>query len=120
MTRVANPDRVRLTVLYLRLWKLCDSEFYHDRKYDSAKHYDLMSVDPISLRSELHEVMKQKPDWVTSQVLSDIRDTLDLLDGVPRDRSAMERATLDTLRRTFQQKAFDLAGEIKLASEAER
>src|SRR5207302_7878318 len=120
MTQIANPDRVRLTVLYLRLWKLCDLEFYETEQHDSAKHYDVVPIDRMKLSSELKMVAKSPLDWVKDpkEVRDEILHTLDLIAAIHESRTEKNLSGLDALRREFQKKAFESAGEIELASGA--
>lgn len=122
MTHVVNPDQVRLTVLYLRLWKICDAEFYNDSKHDSAKHFDVLPIDSLRLRNELSRVASSSLEWVNDpkEVRDEIVQTLDLIAASQKDRSEKNLAALDILRTSFQKKAFDAAGGIQLASEAQR
>src|SRR2546421_8019975 len=104
MTRIANPDRVRLTVLYLRLWKLCDAEFYETAQHDSSKHYDVVPIDSVRLRNELKTVVESSLDWVKDpdDVRDEIYQTLDLIEAIHEARSEKNLAALDALRKGFQ------------------
>jgi hypothetical protein len=110
------PDPLRLTIAYLRLWKLCDSELSKTSKYDSARVFEVIPLDQRGLLKDLQSMAKTELDWADKpeNLRLDIETVLELSTR-PR-KTEKELAAIDVLRRKFQEKALLYSGNIRIAA----
>jgi hypothetical protein len=108
-------DPFKLTILYLRLWKICDAAV-QPSEHQSAKFFEIAKVEPEVLENELVTIANSKLEWADNraQVLDDIKNTL-LLCRKP-NKSESDFNVLSSYRSVFQEKALTYSGELTMVS----
>ena len=114
-------DLLSLTIVYLRIWKLCDLQFYYEKQRESAREFDVLPMDTARLEQDLrefHESLRMNPSWADDPVEleQDIMTLLSILDLHQSPISEKNLNILDVLRAKAQKKALDYSGQIRLAS----
>lgn len=112
----APPDALRSTLVYLRLWKLCDVQLSRDNDQDSARVFDVIPLDEGKLIAELRELQATDLDWSCKpdELREDIGHVLDL--AAKSRKTKNELKALEILRAKFQTNALNYSGEIRIAS----
>ena len=110
------PDPVRLTIAYLRLWKICDAELSKTATYESARQFEIIPLDEGKLLKDLRSIANDDLEWADKpeELRSDISTVLEL-SAIPK-KTEKQLAALDVLRKKFQEKALLYSGEIRLAA----
>ena len=108
-------DPIRLTITYLRLWKICDSELANGKK-DSARPFEVIPMDEVKLVKDLRSVSQSDLAWAEDpkELRDDIFDVLKLVNGSATDEKRL--ATIAALRGKFQTKALQYSGNIQIAT----
>src|SRR5437773_1352954 len=115
---VAKMDFLRLTVVYLRIWKLCDIQFYNDKQRESARVFDVIPIDAGRLERDLQEFLSSvalDPSWAEDpdELERDITTVLTIAQHKPISEKNLN--ILELLRKKAQDKALKYSGEIKIA-----
>jgi len=109
-------DLLRLTIAYLRIWKLCDLEFYTLSQRDSSRVFDVIPIDELRLKTDLvvfRDSLRSDPSWADHELGDSINTLFSLLNRKPLSDDDLN--LLEVLRAKAQQKALKYSGEIKIA-----
>jgi hypothetical protein len=109
------PDQVRLTIAYLRLWKICDVKLSETHKHDSARVFEVIPFDEAKILRELRSMSESKLDWADKpkELRTDLNTVLEL--SVKKTLNDKETAALEYLRTKFQKLALQHSGDIEIA-----
>jgi hypothetical protein len=109
-------DALKLTIVYLRLWKYCDVVLQESAKQTSSKFLEVTPIDRGALEKELSSTAQSKLGWAdnSAELRDEINDTLAL--GRKPDKSETDYAVLSSYRESFQRKALEYSGELRMVS----
>jgi len=106
------PDPLRLTIAYLRLWKVCDAELA--RTHDSARAFEVVPLDQGKIVRDLQQIADSNLDWAGNENLgSDIATVLELIEK--RMKSDKEISAMEIFRNKFQERALRYSADITIA-----
>lgn len=110
------PDAVRSTLVYLRLWKVCDVELSRTSQYDSARVFDVIPFDEAKVLAEIRELGASDLSWASEpeELQDDISYVLAI--AAKRQKNDKDFNALKVLRDKFQNYALKYSGDINLAS----
>ena len=109
-------DLLKMTTVYLKLWKLCDLVLQHSNVQESSKFLEIAYVDEHAVIKELEKYEQSGLAWAdNSSLLADeIKDTLGL--ARKQVKSEGDFAVLSSYRTRFQEKALHYSGELEMVS----